>query len=429
MAGAIVQYEYAKWFVPAGKYIRNTALYRVFSRYPHSSRGAYEAMRCPNCQADVKYRERSGHICAKCRREFALDPKDNHLKLHDLRFKDLHNQISQQGTLYYTADQLRHHAGRKVAREASKPLTRTGCMITSVVIAVILAIVFAQGGSIYMGLFIGVVALVGLLGIVYVRGDSVFKYSLPTGLDDFQRRILLRWQQIYGGLPPRMLTDEVRSSLRDDQPAPEQVGGVVACPQRDVLECLRANAVPVRLNIQLLPTREPFTPTQQAMLERLRREPDLPLLLLHDASPAGVLLHNTIIKSLGLQKNHRIVDLGLQPADAIEHKMMRLGAKPEPQMLAIIKRFVVSKNKPVPNPQTRRGPVLRENEFRWLERGFYTPILSVSPARLIRVVTQAAQRLNIAPPAVAAHDAASADPEERARAQAQAVGFMTWPSA
>jgi hypothetical protein len=98
-------------------------------------------------------------------------------------------------------------------------------------------------------------------------------------------------------------------------------------------------------------------------------------------------------------------------------------------MLAIIKRFVVSKNKPVPNPQTRRGPVLRENEFRWLERGFYTPILSVSPARLIRVVTQAAQRLNIAPPAVAAHDAASADPEERARAQAQAVGFMTWPSA
>jgi hypothetical protein len=172
-------------------------------------------------------------------------------------------------------------------------------------------------------------------------------------------------------------------------------------------------------------------------VERLREHPELPLLLLHDASPQGCLLPYTIRKSLRLLAYHNVVDVGLHPSDAIEHKLLRLGASPSQRALTYLKKRVDQGGQ----KQTRgagggSARPLSQEEFKWLEKGYYAPLLFIPPARLIKVLVRTLQRLNLATPATmnmnmnmsVSKAALPADPEERAQVEAQAVGFMSWPT-
>lgn len=55
-------------------------------------------MICPHCSGDLpKWRERSSGFCMHCRQEFALDPRTNRLRLHDLRLRKLAAVVSDPG--------------------------------------------------------------------------------------------------------------------------------------------------------------------------------------------------------------------------------------------------------------------------------------------------------------------------------------------
>jgi hypothetical protein len=421
-------------------------------------------MQCPHCHSELRYRERSNNTCSKCKRQFALEPKNNVLKLHDLRFKNLVDQLHQ-GRWYYTPDQLRHRAAHKVMVQQinyGNPLTLITCLSMPVGI-IILSIALASLVHIAVGVVFGIALMAlgwWLASVLEFRFAE--SYDIPIDLPHFFKSIVFKWQAMYHP-PDGLLDQQTIKQLQDSHPDPHAVRAVVACAEPDVLVCLRANQVPEQLNVQLIPTSKPFTSTQQATIKRLQREPDLPLLVLHDASASGCALPLTIAQSLGLQANHRVIDAGIRPAtEAIGQHLMWLAGKPDPAALETLKPYVVEEDSKqrrqtathvranikawrsaqLPNhfhsesieaqKEAQKSGVGERVEqaieleqqgkmsllvFLWLQKGYYAPLLSLKPVQLIKMIMTALEQAGVR------RASAVSDPQARA----QAVGFLTWP--
>ena len=75
-------------------------------------------MTCPHCSASLTRKQRAGLTCDLCKKEFAFDPKDHTLGLHDLRFRRATERLGVNGTKY-TASQLRLTLTRKAPAKGS----------------------------------------------------------------------------------------------------------------------------------------------------------------------------------------------------------------------------------------------------------------------------------------------------------------------
>lgn len=377
-------------------------------------------MRCPHCAADLRYRERGGRRCAKCRQEFALEPRRNRLNLHDLRLVRVAEKISQYGTLGYTAGQLYYAVSYKAVK-MQKPFwisIISGTLITGVLVGCILGALLSEYTDLPLEIIAVVVSMLvigmvlAVLAIQVSRSPSI---RLPMKFRDFQQNVLASWQRVYQALPPGMI--DPRQPLPPD-PAPADQRAVLACPVPDILTCLRANRVPERLGIGLLPGDAQRTPHEEATLAALRANPRRPLLILHNASPEGCTLARSLPLALGLRSEQLVIDIGLHPRQAMQPNLMHLKTTPSPELLRLLQKRVT------PSPDPTHAGMLSQPEFDWLKQGFYTPLPAVSPARLIRAVEQAVAR---AVPRSAAATRPGSDPEQQAQHAAQTVGFLTWP--
>ena len=368
-------------------------------------------MQCPHCAANLLYRERGGRRCSKCKQKFAFEPKTSPLKLHDLRFRRVLEKISANGTVWYTPSQLHHALARKVVAEKKTGCGPVGCV--ALIVAGGLIVFASQFSEVALILAIMVCAVL-IIAATVIERKRPLRAKLPMPPRDFSKRVLDEWHKTYHVVPQGLLTSEHPAHTSAYVPPPSQLTAVLACPERDILLCLRANGVSQQYGVGLLPTEGPFTQHEEALLTTLRSRPDLPLFLLHDASLAGVLLPQTIGMSLGLRVEHRIVDLGLRPNHVLKYKLMQLGEKPSSELLSILTRRM--------NATTGAKALLSVAEFEWLKKGYYSPILAVNPTRLLRVVynavTEQMRRSQLSKPF---------DPEQQAQKQAQAVGFMSWP--
>lgn len=363
-------------------------------------------MKCPHCHADQTYRERSGRRCGKCKREFAFEPRTDPLKLTDMRFTQIAERLSAGGALSYSVEQLRYALSAKVVRAQAPTSTKAalGCAFVAGAVGFVLVGFVAD----QLLLAVGVTLLIWLGGglFVYLQRDRPFYPKLPVEPLRFEREVLDRFRKVYGHGPPGLITGERLRLLDHRMPLPGMLRGALVCPERAVLDCLRVNGVPEQTGLALIPLGGPLTPAEQDHLAVLRVRPELPLLLLHDASPAGCLLAEGAAQRLNLGAGRRVVDVGLRPQTAIERKLLAVGAPPDP---ALIERL-------------RAQGRLRPDELAWLAEGKVAPILAIPPKRLLAMVSRAAQRLQAParPPA-----ARPATPEQ----QAQAVGFLSWPEA
>lgn len=384
-------------------------------------------MICPHCGENLLYRERAWRKCSKCKQPFALEPKTNLLGLHDVRFRTLTQKLSEDGRLFYTADQLRHQASRKKLA-ATKYAPIRNLIVSTIgmlIFCVILGYILQEAFSSVLGVLAGFVLF--LAGFGRAAYQALQPQRLPMDLKKFNRDVLERWQKIYNQPPPGLADAARLRQMTHSQADPAHLRAVLACPLRDVLDCLRANEIPSRLQLGLLPTQGPFTPAEEAILAVLRQQTDMPLLLLHDADPEGCLLRKTVIPSLRLLSYHHIVDLGLRPAQVIRRGMLKLHKEPSDSTIQALKHYTAPPGTPADSPEALRSYLLLQEERDWLSRGHYSPLLAISPARLIKVVTQAVQRPGAAP--LPLEDDEALDPEAQAEAQARAVGFMTWPGA
>ena len=368
-------------------------------------------MQCPHCAANLLYRERGGRRCSKCKQKFAFEPKTSPLKLHDLRFRRIVEKIGANGTIWYTPSQLHHALARKVVAEQKKGLGPFGCLSLIMAVGII---AFASQFSDPIFVLTIMLCVLLVMAVIVIERTRPLRPKLPMPPHDFSRRVLDEWHKTYNVVPHGLITSEHPTNTAAYIPPSAQLTAVLACPERDILLCLRANGVSQQYGLGLLPTEGPFTQDEETLLTTLRSRPDIPLFLLHDASLAGVLLSQTIGMSLGLRAEHRIVDLGLRPDHALKYNLMRLGEKPSSELLSILTRRM--------NTTTGANVSLSVAEFEWLKKGYYSPILAVNPARLLRVVYNAMNKQ-----AQQSQRSKSTNPEQQAQQKAQTVGFMSWP--
>ncbi|MFI9786435.1 hypothetical protein ACIHEI_23495 [Kitasatospora sp. NPDC051984] len=349
-------------------------------------------MICPHCRESVGRRERHGHRCSRCRRTFALDPKSEPGRLHDLKFRELVAKGTG-GGLRITVDQLywlneRRLYGFPGPKEHRKHL----------VIGTVAAVCAVAAGSVAAGidneswfLFLGFCAAAAATRAVrdFHRawrtraGAPLHPRLTPTW---FQYQIIDRWREVYLRLPDGLL----QHPPADPKPGTVEARAVLLCELPSVAGFLRANEFAERHQVLLV--------------EELANVPAaLPVAVLRDLSLSA--LARTVAVRAALP-GRRVVDCGLLPRAVFEPaKAVRLRdwtGSPAPAALAA-------------SPGWQR---LTGRERDWLTAGWYSPLIAMPPPKLFALAEKAVQRA-LADPTTAAET----------RRRAERIGFLTWPQA
>ncbi|MGW7353380.1 hypothetical protein [Streptomyces sp. NPDC054784] len=358
-------------------------------------------MFCPHCDKSLQRTDRSGSRCRHCKREFALEPKENSLNLHDVRVGKLVRKLGDGRELRYTHAQLWYAA---VRNRVPDPGARFDACAVLAFLVVVLSVVF--GGVVGTARAILLAVLVGgalvtalVIGMIRLsrRARERDPRQTPMSLDLFRDVVLRRWSAVYGG-PPQGLVDEREVAL----PAVPGARAALVCPDRAVLACLALNGAAERHGLALVHARGAPDPAGRAEWTGLI--PDgVPVVVLHDASPQGLEFAAGTRAAYG----PRAVESGLMPRAVLANESVLRLRQP-----------------PLPAPAVERlrsacGPMLTRAELDWLAGGWWAPLAAVTPAKLLTVVARAADRAR-----ERAEDLA--DPE---LGRARRTGFLTWPTA
>ncbi|MEV5836525.1 hypothetical protein [Nocardia sp. NPDC052112] len=335
-------------------------------------------MICPHCNANLLRKQRGGRRCSACKREFALEPKESPLGLHDIRVRKLAERLGDGRGLRYTLMQLWYAAGRKKVPDEQRVFKRVRIGVG--VALVVVAIFLMASGAAPAGVVIALGAPVLVLAIVgmgaarpwFLRRATV---PMPVSYSTFRRDVVGRWTPIYAGLPP--------GAVDEGQVLPPPVDRprfAALCPDRSVLACLVANNV--------------SQTWAMALSDRIDQlPPDVPVIVLHDASLRGIALAGRARAALG----SRAVVAGLSPRAVLANASALRLRESRPDDIAFL-----------------RAEPLSEAEIEWLADGWWSPLAAVPPAKLLTALQRAVERIEDA-----------GDPDRR---RAREVGFLTWPT-
>ncbi len=275
-------------------------------------------MKCPKCSYNQKVK--FGLTCGSCKYKFAFNPKEKPY-LSDGKFNAILRKASADGSQYFTLNQLYFAYCRFMAKKTKSLL---GCSTVAMVISIILAGIYLAtdaGVAFGFGVFSGFVALVTFLAWLSSR-----KPHLKTA-EDFKKGALQRWEKLRGPLEKLVREPRLHQPPDNGQFSDLYDYGVsrLLIVQHDILVDL---FVLNRWHVaqQALVIAESGYPTYLRDLakEALARQPDLPIFLLHDASPEGLGMMGRVQRDPRLPvKGHPIVDMGLFEADA--QKIKKLG--------------------------------------------------------------------------------------------------------
>jgi hypothetical protein len=341
---------------------------------------------CPHCSADLKRKQRYRRRCSKCRKTFALEPKENSLHLHDLRIRRLAAMLAEPlrpeaAPLRYTADQLRLAASRKAL---ANPSEMSGWLRFAGFVAIVGGMIalfglLGESAETLSVAFFGVVGvyILCLIGHTATAGQRAFAGE-PMSPGEFAWQ-MRRWEEVYGEPPPGLLTSQ--APVGDVWPSGPAVA-LLYCPDADTSAFLVASGI-VERRVAVI-NQEP------ALQSAVRAHPTLPVYVLHPADPVGCMAVPRL--RAVLPPGTQVIDAGLRPRVAARAgPPVRI--RPDPEVL----------------DELARTGAVDADEQAWLAGGKTFPLAAVRPARLLMVVERAVTQV---------------DPEER---RAAAVGFMAWP--
>jgi hypothetical protein len=334
-------------------------------------------MICPHCQTNLKYKERGSQTCGSCRKRFAVEPKDNPIRLHDMKLIRLSQQLGGNGAYRYTVNQLYFNASRKAVRD--KTGFPVGALVLTTIIAVVLAVVATAGDvpALFIPVSLFVIGL--MLYLVYrVTTRRTRTIDPPMNRTSFHTVAVDGWRKTYGQDLAGLVRDQDLHSLPRQHPTPVLV---VLAPSRSAIAPLRVNDVTNRYRVTLAYAFEEVPP-------------DVPVALLHDISVDGYRFAGQARTTFGQRV---VADLTPRPKAARTARAALKLRQPWPAVDVV--------------GWLRASRLLDNDEVDWLAKGWWTPIESVRPSNLVKRVAAAANR--------------NTDPDQWAAA---AIGFMSWPS-
>jgi hypothetical protein len=398
-------------------------------------------MKCINCGTDNNLRDRQEHQgrCKNCGTPFALEPTTmGDKKITDAAFLKILNDISANGTLYFTKQQLFYAIAKHPLKRQDLPF-----LFVFFFIFVLLALFFILPmswnpsalpilGLAYIAIWLlglwfrsqnlsllrrerlraakalrnlGIIAIVaGLLGLFFVKnGLSALVLGLlgvgSINLSFWQQRripktpeaplpvseglfaeLLERWTQAHGA-PEKLLSPAV---MEDVFPLPsEEVTNysfdrLIVCQSDDIAKMLIANNVPFEYNSGVVSIQGyPYSlfPTIMTMA---KRNPRLGVYVLHDCSADGLRCLHTVTHDpqwFGGQ-DYLLVDVGLSPRQILSAKKPVFSLNSTEAMRSALKL----------SPEIRR--TLSPAELQWLDTGNYVLLEFFPPQRIIQALSR-----------------------------------------
>ncbi|MFC1858404.1 hypothetical protein ACFL9U_10340 [Thermodesulfobacteriota bacterium] len=260
-------------------------------------------MKCPNCDANRKYKE--GMVCG-CGYRFALNPKEPP-NLTDIAVKKIIDRISDLDTKYFTYNQLYAQIYRLIQKKK-----RRGCLVGSIVLCIIsfmVLLMFSIESESYLP-FLFLIAIIAAIVWRYRRAPKVSPADVAKAIHVYQASHLM--DKLVDGkqfleMDPNGFDKEIL------QFAPERI---LIADRDDTVDMLLLNRFHFENKALILSAQKYPQPAFAACQYFLTKFPDLPVILVHDASKKGYQMKQRLLedKSWNLEEQN-VEDLGLHPWD------------------------------------------------------------------------------------------------------------------
>ncbi len=331
-------------------------------------------MKCARCGHDSTFPQRSGRVCPGCKGRFAFEPREGD-PLTDMAWRSALEQVSSNGTVRFTRQNLRHAVARRIKRTPARDVFLALACV---------ALVVGMVGSLVSGALWGV-AVGAVLLALSVRA---LRRPRAPSLDEREfERLLDRWVEAHGA-PAKLIAPRV-APMRLAPPMAAELehysfDRAVVCDRRDTVDLLLGNDFHFENNCAVLTADgypEHAAPTLRAML---RKNPRLEVFALHDATPEGCTLAHRLANDpewfhgAGV----RVYDVAMRPAQAARTPTLVLPASVD----------------------VAPHPALTDFERTWLSR-HRMELAALTPEQLVKRLYRAITRM---PELAATADAATA---------------------
>jgi hypothetical protein len=330
-------------------------------------------MKCIYCQADSKYKTRQSNRgrCGACQHAFAFEPRTDSPSITDGLFQRAIKEVSSEGALFFTERQLWYELNRRLWRRQVWTLTpgwgsATACIgIGGLVTAVIMSSPLPLAIAIP-----GVVAGVVMSRRQHMNGPR----HPPMSFDTFSASYLSRWVRAHGPVERLLPSPVPRPDAQAREAEPDLTAysfdRALVTDGDEIAAMLVANNFHFENNCAILSTSGYPGEIAETVLTMLRRNPQLKVFALHDASPEGCWLPLTLRQERWFPDTSiQILDLGLRPRHVKPLKLFTL--KTAPQALS-----------------SEVYALLTPEEAAWLEQGQMAEAAALRPARLMRAIYQ-----------------------------------------
>lgn len=307
-------------------------------------------MKCIYCNNDAKYRERSDGLCPKCRKPFALEPQRGD-KFTDGFVKAAVDAVSSQGKVRWNLEHLYFEMWRRFAKKS------TGCgPLGCTLVPAALGFFFSNLEP--TGALVGA----GLGGAAYGLSWLYTRTPRILGRDVFNQA-WTKWANTHG----------VPASMIVPRPQPNRVATesdlgdysfdrAVICDTSETVDLLLANNFHFENNCAVLSIEGYPEPVFETVRRMLKRNQNLRVWALHDASVAGCKLAWRLKnEEAWFPTGAHIVDVGLRPA---QHKPLA---------------HMVEKCSGSVAPH----PALSEDEVKWLSK-YRLSLAAIRPEQVIK---------------------------------------------
>jgi hypothetical protein len=267
-------------------------------------------MKCIHCGHDSKYKERTDRTCPGCHKKFAFEPKAGD-PITDRGFQNAIDAVSERGEVRWGVEHLYYEVCRH------KRVSKTRGIATTIGLFVVAAVctgaALAGGHACWLGSLAGVVGgTVALLVLLLADYDHA-----RLDAADF-RRLYDRWCEVHGtpksvilrqppGPPPKLEPDVADYSF----------DRAVISDRARTVDLLLANNFHFENNCAVLSVEGYPQGVFETVRTMLKRNPQLRVYALHDASAAGCrLAHKLAADPAWFAGKVRIIDVGLRPGHA-----------------------------------------------------------------------------------------------------------------
>ncbi|MEM9214727.1 MAG: hypothetical protein AAGD25_10310 [Cyanobacteria bacterium P01_F01_bin.150] len=354
-------------------------------------------MKCSNCRVDnnLKDREANRGRCKNCRQLFAFEPTAMKapFKFTDIFFAQLIEDVSANDTLFFTEAQLYYLINRRLER---KIIQQSGPLTTLAFVGTVIGGIMLLNAAIGWGMVLIAISIVLALWDKRQKRKQLLKQpkTFPVNwatFNDWHQQ----WQRAKGDTQRQLapVRQQVNQVAISPQVSDYSFDRVVVCEHDDIAQMLIANNLHFEHNCVVVSINGYPAEIFDTVMTMLKRNPNLSVYALHDASPSGLRVPTMLRQSQWFPDTSiNIYDLGLLPRHAVMLK----------------NPFVIASD--AAKQQARQLPDeilshLSQDEHQWLMAGNILALAAFGPKRILQVISQGIGRVRLANTATSGDDA------------------------